>query len=351
MMTDTNSTSLSKSAIAQKLDHRKRPHHTRIHQDLSIFELQLLPSPKPEFDLELLFRPTPGKEPRSPQSPFETLEACVAEDKRREEALQKITLDKSLDSRSELDLVHLRECLDCSSLHAGRLDNISRASAFMMREIRLRFLGAILQFRSEHKNLPAAWISATHPMWRFSLHSGLQAPSESEVIRLFRSMLRIGGVMTAPGYLIAYLHTLFDPVTNGFRLESRGIAAGDKLKLFQRLSAALAEPKNTPLIADYIGKRLPFNDTIYIAVCPINHLHREILRMMPNMATVRLDPYHKLAPAGRAPEPFHSRYLMWAHSHRREPMVVMNGVGLKAVYLDPYLPEYDGASLCAVPNN
>lgn len=73
--------------------------------------------------------------------------------------------------------------------------------------------------------------------------------------------------------------------------------------------------------------------------------------MMPQVATICAT---KAASASgrRAPEPYHSLYLRWAHLYRDEPIVEMSGVALRCATFGGAgclpLPVPNGASLSPV---
>src|SRR5450759_698158 len=85
------------------------------------------------------------------------------------------------------------------------MPDLTRASATFMRDIRIKFLGAVLQLVSRHSNLPARWITLSHPDWSFGGEDPYWNEFDFDAPRVFRSLLRIGGIMTTSGYLIAYI--------------------------------------------------------------------------------------------------------------------------------------------------
>jgi hypothetical protein len=189
---------------------------THVRYNPSIYELSRLPMPEPRFNIasSLALVEAGGKIKRST---FESVASCLAEDRRRARALEQGAWDELLERCSELRLRYLHETLsDCSTDKEWWWLNLSRASATSMRELRLRFLGAVIKFVSENEHRDSAWITVSDPSWRFSETDHFWDEWQFHVPRLFRSVLRIGAVMTAPGYLITYLHVVFDPVKEIF---------------------------------------------------------------------------------------------------------------------------------------
>lgn len=205
----------------------------------------------------------------------------------------------------------------------------SRVSAVAMRELRIRFLGEILRFKEEHSHLNAAWITASQANWRFGWDDKYWDESEFPVLRIFDTILRVTGIMTAPGYLIAYLHAYYDLGMNSFQLQFRGICAGEKLSRFQEIPSAIVHP-GRPLIAADCGTEVSGVSEIVTGAHNINTPEREILWLMPQTATMGSADY-PVNVLQRAPEPHHCLYLRWAYLYRFQPVVVLSGVRLRAV--------------------
>jgi hypothetical protein len=207
-----------------------------------------------------------------------------------------------------------------------------RASAISMRELRLRFLGAILDLLAQHKELSCQWITARHPAWRFGVKDRYEwVDIGMSVPRQFRALLRLAGIMGAPGFLIAYMHTLFDPRTSDYHLEFRGIASGEKLDSFRQMSQILADKTKEPLLLDYVGASSVWAGKIKTASYEIRDLWREITKVMPNSITTRGLPKSRFAPgvtatASSIPEPYGSIYLLWLGQHVFEEVGVLSGV-------------------------
>lgn len=322
-----------------------------LFRSVNAYKLGMLSRPEPTCDLALLLDPNNGVDGESRPS-FETVDACLAENRRRSSALVK-AIDLRLPECSEwIDDLNERldECTADNWCHS--YIGPSRASAISMRELRLRLLGAILKFVSEDASAEPSWISISHPDWEFGLNDAYWDEEQFHVPRIFRSLLRIGGVMTASGYLITYLHTLFNPKHKDFRLQYRGICAGDKLGELRNLTKASADPTNTRLVEDYTGLHPKSTaESLKIGIREIKNLQLEIPSMMPQMPTVcprqRADTSSR-----RTPEPHRSGYLRWAHLYRFEPIVEMSGVALRCPTANVMgalpLPTENGASLLPV---
>jgi len=205
------------------------------------------------------------------------------------------------------------------------LPDLSRASATCMRNIRLKFLGATLKFVSAHPELPGSWITLSHPDWYLGKYDNYGETSEFDAPQVLRSLLRIGGVMSAPGYLIMYVDALFDPTTEYFKLQFSGISGGEKLKLFGELRKTINDDRNAPLVRDYIGP-YPSTHKFKTTLHTISDLPTQVSGMMPNQLTARFGGLGNSVKIRRVPEPHHSIYLVWAHLYRMRAMVVMSGV-------------------------
>jgi len=146
-------------------------------------------------------------------------------------------------------------------------------------------------------------------------------------------MLRIAGVMTAPGFLITYLHAQFDPANSKFVLQFRGMAEGKKLTYFRQSPRTLMDKNNEPSVLDHIGERPEWVAHIAIASYPIRNLRKEISCMMPNFISERGQisgknpPAH--SPARPIREPYGGAYLMWLDQHVHEQVVVMSNVSIE----------------------
>src|SRR5258708_11164990 len=222
--------------------------NSSVREEINIFNLANLPLPERDFSLDVLLEQVDGSDVRSKVS-FETAAWCRAEDQKRADAIKAYSRHKWPDC-SEADLIYMDELLE--DFATNDILDLSRASATCMRHLRLRFLGAILKFVASNSDLPAAWITLSHPDWWFGCDDPYWDEFQFETPRVFRSILRIGGVMTAPGFLIAYLYAQFDPTEKRYQLQFRGICGGEKLGQFVQLSKSLADPINGPLIRDYI---------------------------------------------------------------------------------------------------
>jgi len=208
-------------------------------------------------------------------------------------------------------------------------DDYSPASATFMREVRLKFFGAVLPLIERVSSHDFAWVTASSASWQVSTLERYFDARFFEVPRVFRSLLRIGGVMTAPGFLIMNLHAQYNVFGRfaHFQLQFRGVCAGEKLKRFRCLPETIAAQENEPLIRDYIG---PCPPSLYIGAQVPIHSEQEVLNIMPNGVTSRL---RRSRPASSGvPEPHHSIYLVWAHLYRLEPRVIMSGVSMDKDY-------------------
>ncbi len=138
----------------------------------------------------------------------------------------------------------------------------------------------------------------------------------SEVIgeartRLHRQ-LEVSGAATAPGFIIGFINGHFDPRTEKFRLEYRGIAAGDKLKSLRQPQPVV--PHNRP----HRGLR--------ITVHEITDLPMQISRMLPNAVRERVP---SVIDGGvrvkRMRQPYDTTYLIWLAGHRLADLAAIDG--------------------------
>jgi hypothetical protein len=293
----------------------------------NIFELSLLCHPGERHEVSELGSGTaPGY--LSLQHMIETPGWCRAEDQRRVQRLEAL---------EAYDWTHLYRygLLLAEWLEGGITSEVyepHRASAISMRELRLRFLGSILDLLAQHGELSCKWITARHPAWRFGLKDRYEWVDVGvSVPRRFRSLLRLAGVMDAPGVLIAYMHTLFDLRTSDYHLEFRGIASGEKLNAFRQMSQILADKTKEPLLLDYVGASSAWAGRIKTASYDIRDLRREITKIMPNSITTRGQLKSCVSPGAAAsarsiPEPYGSVHLLWLGQHVFEEVGVLSGV-------------------------
>jgi hypothetical protein len=280
--------------------------------------VNLLRPDKPH-DLELLLAQNgmtthPGRQ-------IESKEWCQREDARRAAALKKASIRSDWPDTSDPE-----DRLDLLLEEYARDDNpydYSPASATFMREIRLKFFGAVLPLVERVASYDFAWVTASSASWELSMHQRYFDERFFDLPRVFRSLLRIGGVITAPGFLVMCLHAQYD-VRGHFQLQFRGVCTGEKLKRFRSLPETIADPDNAPLIRDYIGSFPPAD--LYIGAQVPSDFAGEIINIMPNGVTPRLRT--RGGPHCGAPEPHHSVYLLWAHLYRSEPMIIMSGAGI-----------------------
>src|SRR6266851_1143883 len=290
-----------------------------IRQNASIYSLVNLPRPDKSHDLELLL--AQNGMTTQPGRKFESKEWCQREDARRAAALKQAMVRDDWPDTSDPE-----DRLDRLLEDYAKDDNpydYSPASATFMREIRLNFFGAVLELVESVPSYDFAWVTASRESWQVSIHERYLDERFFDIPRIFRSLLRIGGVITAPGFLIMCLHAQYD-VRGHFQLQFRGVCTGEKLKRFRSLPETIADPENAPLIRDYIGP-FPLAD-LYIGAQVPSDFAEEIINIMPNGVTPRVRT--RGGPHCGAPEPHHSVYLLWAHLYRSQPIIIMSGAGI-----------------------
>ena len=132
---------------------------SRVREHINVYALTYIALPPPEFRLDNLLQQRSG--PQSIKPEFEQLEACLAEDRRRADALE----ESEWPDKCSEDLTYLPGLLrDMHQYGPGR--EPSFAAATCVRDLRLRFLGAVLGFVHENRSPDVAWVRARHPSWR-----------------------------------------------------------------------------------------------------------------------------------------------------------------------------------------
>jgi hypothetical protein len=137
-----------------------------IRQDASIYGLVNLLRPDKPHDLELLLAQNgmtthPGRQ-------IESKEWCQREDARRAAALKKASIRSDWPDTSDPE-----DRLDLLLEEYARDDNpydYSPASATFMREIRLKFFGAVLPLVERVASYDFAWVTASSASWELSMH-------------------------------------------------------------------------------------------------------------------------------------------------------------------------------------
>jgi len=305
-----------------------------------------LPPPSLRYSLEALAVANPGP-PR-----FETIDECVTENQRRAAAFGLADWDGW--PRCDDEEVHeLQELLlECNSANwDSTYLGASVVSAVSMRELRLRLLGGVLRFALAQKVGRPAWIAASHPVWCFGLGDYYWRDVNFRVPDVFRALLQLAGITSAPGYLITYIQPVFSPVDGNFRLQFRGICAGEKLRLFRQLRDILMQPRYQVLLDAMLHDSA---DRMITSVTAISDIRRQITHMMPPVPTVQSRAHtNGVIPA--IPEPHFSLYLAWAHLHRGYQMGVTSGTRFSAcsptysmLRSSPIMSPQDGISFSLI---
>ena len=240
---------------------------------LTTGQLEFLGTRNHDRRLDLLVRPSHDATSGVALADFESIEACQAEDRYRAAAL------------SEFDCSALASVPECEAGElAALLDNIADpnrikpaqpclASSLYLRARRIGILGAVLDLVHAHPELDCAWVSAHHPCSCFDQNENWSEVIGEARIRLHRQF-EVSGAATAPGFIIGFINGHFDPRTEKFHLEYRGIAAGDKLKSLRQPQPVI--PHGRP----HRGLR--------ITVHEITDLPTQISRMLPNALRERV---------------------------------------------------------------
>jgi hypothetical protein len=290
------------------------------NEELNIYRILEMPLPEPEFDLADL-----SSDKEETNVNFEPETWCRAEDERRADALREFPWHE-WPKCSEYDLHYLGENLGIFA--RADVSDASRASAISMRGLRLKFLGAVLKFTQTHWDDNAAWVTLSHPDWRFGKHDMFWDEFYFDAPRVFRCILRMTGVMTAPGFLISYLHTQFDPKTEEFYLQYRGLCSGEKQVMYQQMTASLNDASNASEIRDYIGS-FPRVSNFVTTARKMENLKRQLPNLMPNTVTMKRGSVDAAPKLQRVPEPHHSAYLIWAELYRFQPVFILSGVRIQ----------------------
>jgi len=186
-----------------------------------------------------------------------------------------------------------------------------------MREVRLRYGGALLELIENKPNLNVGLFTAIHPSWTFPA-SWLLEGDARKIKSQLRTHLNRAGVTTAPGFFFAYLHGEYEPISQVFQLHFHGICAGEKLSAFT----------NVRNKQDYVR-----TFTIYrpIVINQIEDRARQVSYLMQSFW-----PQKARAPSGRRQrdgqriqEPYQSLYLLWLKKCRLSDLCLLNGVRIQ----------------------
>ena len=279
--------------------------------NLTANQLGFLTTTNRDRRLEILLEPSGDPATGLRQAGFETVDACLAEDRIRADGLRKL---KSKPWAVDCNLTELANLLDAIADRdrSGPMQPCL-ASAIYMRHRRIGILGAILELATAHPEIQMAWITTRDPTLCFHpTHTWSGVLGEARR-RLSRQM-EICGATTAPGFLMAYLTGYLRPHSGRFQLEFRGIAGGDKLKYLY-----------TPNPATQSHER-PYTD-LKVNVHHIADLPRQLVGVMPNfLPELKLSRAGGVAGTKRMSEPGHSIYLTWLNRYNLADMWVMSGV-------------------------
>ncbi len=278
---------------------------------LTTAELEFLGTRNQDRRLDLLVRPSRDATTGVALASFESIEACQAEDRYWAAALSEFDCS-ALPSVPECEAGELAALLD-SIADPNRTTPTQSclASSLYLRDRRIGILGATLDLVHAHPELDCAWVSAHHPCLCFDQHENWSGVIGEARTRLHRQ-LEVSGATTAPGFLIGFLNGNFDPRTEKFRLEYRGIAAGDKLKSLRQPQPVV--PNRRPLR----GMRIDVHE--------ITDLPMQISRMLPHSARERVPSViDGGVPAKRMRQPYHTIYLIWLAGYRLADLTVIDG--------------------------
>lgn len=239
---------------------------------------------------------------------LEPLSACQAEDRRRSDALLKLKR-KIWAGIPECDPRELANLLDYTAdPNRSQPSPPCLASAVYLRHRRRGVLGAIVDLVRQHRHLDVAWLTASDPLWRFDPKQACAAVVPQSQERL-KQQLELYGAAAAPGFLLAFVNGCFDPRTQQFHLQYRGIVGGEKLKCIHKATTSHAGLHDTIKIALYRTENLPLQITRMLRNSP-----REL--SFANDATI----------LQRMSEPHHSVYLLWLSQHTLADICVATGV-------------------------
>jgi hypothetical protein len=311
----------------------KFPRLSYLHELDEYDILNHLPSPDRRYRLDQLLKQRVDHDAEFvPAGKFETVQWCKSEDKRRASALRAVSYDAPW-VQMAVDRDQAPEDLaDDLDKHKGYTrPPFSRASAIWTRELRLRFLGNILQFLSERTDPRASgWITISRTHWHLGLSDADWDSVEFDVPRQFRALMRCAGVLDATGFLITCLHAGFDNHYRKMRLEFRGICGGEKLQRFREIDGFIANEANRGLLEDYIGG--PGLGQFVTTSYGVKSVLPGLAAMMPNGVACRIATRGTTLTSKRPPEPSYSHYITWLGVMRLIPIVIMSGVGV------PYVP-------------
>jgi hypothetical protein len=298
------------------------------------FYLHLL-SPPDEYRLDWLLREAINPRTGKPQAGFETVTECQAEDRSRVMTLRATVQtppigrgdDRSSSARGSAEISHLK--LDrqvalnlADRLEAGadtRRPQPTLASSVFMREVRLRYGGALLEVIDNNQHLDVGVFTAIHPSWAFPAHRLLDVHPR-QIKNQFRTHLNRAGVTNAPGFLFGYLHGEFEPFAREFQLHFHGVCADDKLKAFHALRNKQGYVRTPKLYRPIVMNQL--NDRP-------RQISYIIQSFWPKKARVPLGASRfqkRERTKARIREPYQSLYLMWLDKWKLSDLCELNGL-------------------------
>src|SRR5262249_25517726 len=144
-----------------------------------------------------------------------------------------------------------------------------------------------------------------------------------QVKNQFRTHLYRAEVTTATGYIFAYLHGEFEPISGEYQLHFHGVCADEKLKALEKLRNTQGCMRtNTifrPIVINHIRDR-------------VRQLSYIVQSFWPEKARILLDHGdigRRVRTKRRVREPHQTLYLLWLHRQSVNHMCLLNGLRIR----------------------
>ena len=280
-------------------------------------QLDFLYPSRSDSRLETILRTTRDPMTGEFKDGFESIDACSIEDQNRACALRGLPrkLWPNIPSCDPQRLAGLLETI--IDVRRSKPAPSCLASATYVRSRRIGVLGSILDLVRNSPEPDIAWLTAGDYNSRFDPKASWPSAIPGARMR-FEHQLERSGALTAPGFLIAYLHGYFLPDVKAFQLQYRGIVGGQKLKCIREWGKLRRNGEVAP-------------SQIKIAIHVVRDLVQQISGMMHNfLPAIERTATGDISSFKRMTEPYDSVYLIWLSQHSLADMLILNG----AFYLD-----------------
>jgi hypothetical protein len=274
-----------------------------------------LPLPHPSY------RPDKSRCRDAGAKPFESCEACRAEDAKRARSLRQQAAAGSALINPAAALV-LADRIDPDFRPEGAVPPTLASSSFL-RKHRVR-TGHIRHLGDEQGEECATF--TLMPKTLVVDATGLMFVNAQDLMNGLRSDLNRAGGSAASGWVVAYLDGEFDPETCKFRLHFHGTATGEMIDVIKRLRTQKKYKRDVgengrPLCAPPVMVKRVRTD-------PLGAIAYGLKSYWPARRTgpVRDGEVKRNSFVSRIPEPFLSLSLLWLHQWRLEDISLLYGV-------------------------